>query len=60
MTHISAPEDVGALWLQTLQRAMGREAEAERLFEQAQQLCRSMDLVLPDVHLERPAVLNSS
>src|SRR6478609_6711739 len=24
MTHISAPEDVGALWLATLQRAMGR------------------------------------
>src|SRR4051812_39810362 len=24
MTHISAPEDVGALWLQTLQRAMSR------------------------------------
>src|SRR4051812_46861727 len=26
MTHISAPEDVGALWLQTLQRAMNRAA----------------------------------
>jgi signal transduction histidine kinase len=24
MTHISAPEDVGVLWLQTLQRAMAR------------------------------------
>jgi class 3 adenylate cyclase/tetratricopeptide (TPR) repeat protein len=39
---------------------LGREAEAERLFEQAQQLCRSMGLALPDVQLERLATLNSS
>jgi class 3 adenylate cyclase/tetratricopeptide (TPR) repeat protein len=38
----------------------GRQAEAERLFDSASQLCRSMGLVLPDVHLERPATLNSS
>jgi class 3 adenylate cyclase/tetratricopeptide (TPR) repeat protein len=38
----------------------GRQAEAERLLEQASQLCRSMGLVLPDVHLERAATLNSS
>ena len=38
----------------------GRQAEAERLFDSASQLCRSMGLVLPDVHLDRPADLNSS
>jgi class 3 adenylate cyclase/tetratricopeptide (TPR) repeat protein len=38
----------------------GRQAEAERLFDSASQLCRSMGLVLPDVHLERRATLNSS
>ena len=44
---------------QTLMQS-GRLAEAERLFDSASQLCRSMGLVLPDVHLERPATLNSS
>ena len=44
---------------QTLMRS-GRRAEAERLFEQAQQLCRSMGMVLPDIQLERLATLNSS
>jgi class 3 adenylate cyclase/tetratricopeptide (TPR) repeat protein len=38
----------------------GRLAEAERLFDSASQLCRSMGLVLPDIHLERPATLSSS
>jgi hypothetical protein len=38
----------------------GREAEAERLFEQVSQACRSMGLVLPDIQLERLAALNSS
>jgi hypothetical protein len=38
----------------------GRQAEAERLFDSASQLCRSMGLVLPDVHFDRPADLNSS
>lgn len=38
----------------------GRGGEAERLFEQASQLCRSMGLVLPDIQLERLATLNSS
>jgi class 3 adenylate cyclase/tetratricopeptide (TPR) repeat protein len=38
----------------------GRQAEAERLFDSASQLCRSMGLVLPDVRLDRPATLNSS
>jgi class 3 adenylate cyclase/tetratricopeptide (TPR) repeat protein len=38
----------------------GRQAEAERLFDSASQLCRGMGLVLPDGHLERPATLNSS
>jgi hypothetical protein len=38
----------------------GRLAEAERLFDSASQLCRSMGLALPDVHLDRPADLNSS
>jgi class 3 adenylate cyclase/tetratricopeptide (TPR) repeat protein len=38
----------------------GRQAEAERLFDSASQLCRSMGLVLPDVRLDRPADLNSS
>ncbi len=44
---------------QTLVRS-GRQAEAERLFEQAQQLCRSMGMALPDIQLERLATLNSS
>jgi tetratricopeptide (TPR) repeat protein len=44
---------------QTLVRS-GRQAEAEQLFEQAQQLCRSMGMVLPDVHLERLVHLSSS
>jgi class 3 adenylate cyclase/tetratricopeptide (TPR) repeat protein len=44
---------------QTLMQS-GQEAEAERLFDQAQQLCRSMGLALPDVRLERLADLNSS
>lgn len=44
---------------QTLMQS-GREAEAERLFEQVSQACRSMGLVLPDVQLERLATLNSS
>ena len=39
---------------------LGREAEAEQLFDQASRLCRSMDLVLPDVPLERLITLNSS
>jgi class 3 adenylate cyclase/tetratricopeptide (TPR) repeat protein len=38
----------------------GRQTEAERLFDSASQLCRSMGLVLPDIHLDRPADLNSS
>jgi hypothetical protein len=38
----------------------GRQAEAERLFDSASQLCHTMGLVLPDVHLERRATLNSS
>jgi class 3 adenylate cyclase/tetratricopeptide (TPR) repeat protein len=38
----------------------GGQAEAERLFDSASQLCRSMGLVLPDVHLDRPADLNPS
>jgi len=38
----------------------GRQAEAERLFDSASQLCRSMGLVLPDVRLDRPANINSS
>jgi class 3 adenylate cyclase/tetratricopeptide (TPR) repeat protein len=38
---------------------LGRQAEAERLFDSASQLCRSMGLVLPDVHLDS-ADLNSS
>src|SRR6185369_8113051 len=33
----------------------GRLAEAERLFESAAQLCRSMGLALPDVQLDRIA-----
>jgi hypothetical protein len=37
----------------------GRQAEAERLFDSASQLCRSMGLALPDVHLDS-ADLNSS
>jgi class 3 adenylate cyclase/tetratricopeptide (TPR) repeat protein len=44
---------------QTLMQS-GRQADAERLFEQASQLCRSMSLALPDIHLERLASLNSS
>jgi tetratricopeptide (TPR) repeat protein len=44
---------------QTLAQS-GRHAEAERLFDSASQLCRSMGLVLPDVRLDRPATLNSS
>ena len=44
---------------QTLMQS-GRQAEAERLFESASQLCRSMGLVLPDIKLERSATLNSS
>jgi class 3 adenylate cyclase/tetratricopeptide (TPR) repeat protein len=39
---------------------LGREAEAEQLFDQAAQLCHSMGLVLPDVQFERLAALNSS
>jgi class 3 adenylate cyclase/tetratricopeptide (TPR) repeat protein len=38
----------------------GRQAEAERLFDSASQLCRSMGLVLSDVHLDHRADLNSS
>jgi hypothetical protein len=38
----------------------GREAEAERLFEQVSQLCRGMGLILPDIRLERLAALSSS
>jgi tetratricopeptide (TPR) repeat protein len=37
----------------------GRRAEAEQLFDTASQLCRSMGLALPDVHLEGPADFNS-
>jgi hypothetical protein len=44
---------------QTLMQS-GRQAEAERLFDSASQLCHTMGLVLPDVHLERRATLNSS
>jgi tetratricopeptide (TPR) repeat protein len=44
---------------QTLMQS-GRQAEAERLFDSASQLCRSMGLVLPDVHLERITTFNSS
>ena len=36
----------------------GRQAEAGRLFDSASQLCRSMNLVLPRVSLDRPADLN--
>ncbi len=43
---------------QTLMQS-GRRAEAERLFDSASQLCRSMGLVLPDVRLDRPANINS-
>jgi tetratricopeptide (TPR) repeat protein len=43
---------------QTLMQS-GRRAEAERLLDAASQLCRDMGLVLPDVHLDRPANLNS-
>jgi tetratricopeptide (TPR) repeat protein len=44
---------------QTLMQS-GRRAEAELLFDAASQLCRGMGMVLPDVHLDRPADLNSS
>jgi class 3 adenylate cyclase/tetratricopeptide (TPR) repeat protein len=44
---------------QTLMQS-GRLAEAERLFDSASQLCRSMGLVLPDVRLDRLANINSS
>jgi class 3 adenylate cyclase/tetratricopeptide (TPR) repeat protein len=44
---------------QTLMQT-GREAEAERLFEQVSQLCRGMGLVLPDIRIERLAALSSS
>jgi tetratricopeptide (TPR) repeat protein len=44
---------------QTLMQS-DRHAETERLFEQASELCRSMDLALPDVRLEPLANLNSS
>jgi class 3 adenylate cyclase/tetratricopeptide (TPR) repeat protein len=44
---------------QTLMQS-GRQAEAEPLFDSASQLCRSMGLVLPDVHLERITTFNSS
>jgi tetratricopeptide (TPR) repeat protein len=44
---------------QTLMQS-GRRAEAEQLFDTASQLCRGMGLALPDVHLDRPANLNSS
>jgi tetratricopeptide (TPR) repeat protein len=43
---------------QTLMQS-GRQAEAEQLFEQALQLCRSMSLVLPDIQLERLANFSS-
>jgi class 3 adenylate cyclase/tetratricopeptide (TPR) repeat protein len=43
---------------QTLMQS-GRRAEAERLFDSASQLCRSMGLVLPDVRLDHPANINS-
>jgi tetratricopeptide (TPR) repeat protein len=38
----------------------GRRAEAERLFDAASQLCRSMGLVLPEIHPDRLPHLNSS
>jgi hypothetical protein len=38
----------------------GRGAEAERMFKLASQLCHSMGMALPDIHLERLATLNSS
>jgi tetratricopeptide (TPR) repeat protein len=43
---------------ETLMRS-GREAEADRLFEQASGLCRSMGMLLPDIRIERVAKLNS-
>jgi class 3 adenylate cyclase/tetratricopeptide (TPR) repeat protein len=43
---------------QTLMQS-GREAEAERLFEQASELCRGMGMLLPDIQLDRLAHLNS-
>jgi len=43
---------------QTL-RQSGREAEAERLFAQAAQLCESMGLSLPDVNFQPPARVNA-
>jgi class 3 adenylate cyclase/tetratricopeptide (TPR) repeat protein len=38
----------------------GREAEAERLFEQASELCHGMGLALPDVQFDRVASVNST
>ena len=38
----------------------GRRAEAARLFDAASQLCRSMGLVFPEIHPDRPPHLNSS
>ena len=38
----------------------GRRAEAEPLFDAASQLCRSMGLVLPEIHPDRLPHLNSS
>jgi hypothetical protein len=38
----------------------GREADAERLFEQASELCHSMGLTLPDVQFDRVARVNSA
>ena len=43
---------------QTLMQS-GREAEAERLFEQASGLCSTMGMLLPDIRIDRMAHLNS-
>ncbi|HYW64107.1 MAG TPA: adenylate/guanylate cyclase domain-containing protein [Bradyrhizobium sp.] len=43
---------------ETLMRS-GREAKADRLFEQASGLCRSMGMLLPDIRIEGLANLNS-
>lgn len=43
---------------QTLMQS-GRRAEAEQLFDSASQLCRSMELALPDIHLDHTPTLNS-
>jgi hypothetical protein len=38
----------------------GRENEAERLFEEASGLCRSMGLLLPDIRTGSMAHINSA